>query len=299
MSGARSPVASPARRLWAPTLPPAPRIARASPKVGRNQCRLSVMPQISTNFVELLRGPSDRAGRAGLSHFTELTLVASRPPNARACRRPDLEAAEDGPGRGRRRSWSSRPRLRPRRRAPPEGGGLHRQRLGERAGDRAAARRARLRRQPRRSSCVVRGPDGGRLDVRRPGGPPRGRPAQRASCATTEHVGRVVNPLRDRREGRGAARSRRPFAGARRPPVDAGHRGRGRRSRPRTAKARLDAEHARRAHGRLRARLQRGQRPDARGPDQGRADRLPDPRGAAAARLPRRGRGGDPAAASA
>ena len=36
--------------------------------------------------------------------------------------------------------------------------------------------------------------------------------------------------------------------------------------------------------------LQRGQRPDQKGPDQGRADRLPDPRAPAPARLPRRGR---------
>ena len=44
------------------------------------------------------------------------------------------------------------------------------------------------------------------------------------------------------------------------------------------------------------ARLQRDQRPDPNRPDQGRADRLPDPRPAAAGRLPRRRRRRDPAA---
>ena len=141
---------------------------------------------------------------------------------------------------------------------------------------------------------VVRAPGGGRLDTEQPRGAPRGRPAQPRHGA-----GRIRRPCRQpaarppRR--RRADRPRRRIAGDRRLPLDRRPRGR-RRHRRRRRRTAGRLELARRRDGRLRRRLQRDQRPDPNGPDQGRADRLPDPRPAAAVRLPRRRRRLDPAA---
>ena len=146
---------------------------------------------------------------------------------------------------------------------------------------------------PRRASCCWSGPRttaAGRAQSRRPA---RGRaPGTRA--APHRARGQGGQPAARPARGAGADRARRPLAGAVGPPVDPGHRGRGRR-RGRGGQAAVASEHARRADGRVRAVVQRGQRPDPRGPDEGRADRLPDPGAAAARGLPRRGGGGDPA----
>ncbi len=61
------------------------------------------------------------------------------------------------------------------------------------------------------------------------------------------------------------------------------------------AKEKLASERFDVGDRRLRAQLQRGERPDARGPDQGRADRVPASRDHAPRRLPGRDRRGDPA----
>ena len=89
-----------------------------------------------------------------------------------------------------------------RRRAPPEGRGLHRQRVGERARHRAPARSAGLRPQPGDRPAGARARTAGGWTSRSPAVRARGRPPERAQLAQTRYVGRVVNPLAEPREGR-------------------------------------------------------------------------------------------------
>ena len=163
----------------------------------------------------------------------------------------------------------------------------------ERATDLLATRSATTR--TRRSSLVVRNPGGGKLDTERPRGAPRGRPAQpRHGAGRIRRPGRqpAARPARRRR----ADRPRRRIAGGRRLPLDdATSRTRGasppKAVEPLVASSPLDVPMGGFAAGFNETNDQTHNRPD-----QGRADRLPDARPAAAVRLPRRRRGGDPAA---
>ena len=114
--------------------------------------------------------------------------------------------------------------------------------------------------------------------------------------ARVDGVGRVVNPLHDRRAGAEliAKDGRSLVLLVDLSSGDLEDRGGivAEAVEPVAARARA----LRGLDGRLRAELQRGQRPDQNGPDQGGADRLPDSRAPPAARLPRRGRGRHPAA---
>ena len=177
----------------------------------------------------------------------------------------------------------------------PQGRGVHRQRVAERARDGASAQRARLRREPgdRRCSCAIPAAAGSTSPT-----PAVRREIDRISQALTDtrYVGHVVNPLRDRREGAGLiepdGESLVITAGLSTQDVESDGGEAAEEAQRRIGDSPLDV-----THGRLRGQLQRGQRRDARGPHPRRADRLPDPDDPAAARLPRRGRGRDPAAA--
>ena len=144
-------------------------------------------------------------------------------------------------------------------------------------------------------AVVVRAPDGGRLDL--------ASPALRREVAElsreirrVEYVGRVVNPLRDRRAASTLiARDGESLTIAVYLSTDDIQDAGGFAAED--VSALLADEPARHRDGRLCRRLRRDQRPDPRRPDQGRADRLPDPGAAAALRLPRRRRRRDPAAA--
>ena len=170
-----------------------------------------------------------------------------------------------------------RRRLRPRRRAATS-----RRPASPTAPPRASGRRSccatrSATTRTRRSSSSSASPGGGPLD---PTDPPVRREVDRLSSGMekVDHIGHVINPLAEPQAGADADRPRRRVAGDHRPPRHRRHRG---RRRPRRRRGRTADRHragSTSQMGGFAAGLQRDQRPDPHRPDQGRADRLPDPR---------------------
>ena len=134
---------------------------------------------------------TDGRGPATVVRFMKLLTVLASRGLARSRSQPHVAAAEARPRAGRRLHGPGR-RARPRRRAPPQGGGLHRQRLGERAGHRrcCATRSATTRTRASCSSSATptapaRPPRPGASGARSPGSAASSpRPATSAASST-------------------------------------------------------------------------------------------------------------------
>ena len=116
-------------------------------------------------------------------------------------------------------------------------------------------------------SCATR--DHATLDLATPGRAQRGRPPRATgSRALTHFVGKVIDPLTDRRAA-GLIARRRALGGDRGPPRDAGRRGATAARRPRTRRS-ASARGCSRLDGRLRAQLQEVNDQTRARPDEGR-----------------------------